>query len=170
MSRKIKILLALLALIGAAACAFLAWRVYDISQKETVHRIIAEAWDRSGSEDMPEYLTYIDLYSDFGIEKIEKGDPWVVTVRVMGVDLGAELKKEDLSAFSAGTEEWEMDVWLVELVKRADLVWVDCIVYLYPEDEGYRVRFSETFVDAMSGMLLTYGREMAGKAAGGGNG
>ena len=167
MSRKGKILLAILGLAAVLFCALLAWRMYETNRLEKIHRVIQEAWNQNNSENMPEYLTYIDLYSDFGIEKIEKGDPWVVTVRVRGVDLAEKLKEADLSAFTADTEERKMDRYLVDLVIEADLVWVDCDVYLYPEGDDFRVQFSDTFVDAMSGMLLSYARELTEEAVGG---
>ena len=164
MKRSIKILLAILILIVVAFGIFLAWRVYEINRLESIHRVIQEAWDRSKSDDMPEYLQYIDLYSDFGLEKIEKGDPWVITLQVWGVDLAQQMRNMDPARFSAGTEERKLDDYLVSLVKKADVTCVECIVYMYPEEDGFRVQFTETFVDAMSGMVLTYAREMAQEA------
>ena len=167
MSRKKRIILAVVAIVAAALCGILAWRVYQVNRLETVHRVIREAWDREQPEDMPEYLQYLDMYSDFSIEKIEKGDPWVVTVRVRGVDLAEQLRNTDPELFDGDTPEWKLDQYLKELVIRADIVYVDCFVYLFPEEEGYRVRFTETFVDAMSGMTLTYAREMVEDLVGG---
>ncbi len=167
MNRKKRIILAVVAIVAAALCAILAWRVYEVNRLETVHRVIREAWDREQPEDMPEYLQYLDMYSDFSIEKIEKGDPWVITVRVRGVDLAEQLRNTDPELFADDTAEWELDQYLTSLVSKADIVYVDCFVYLFPEGDGYRVRFPETFVDAMSGMTLTYAREMVEDLVGG---
>ncbi len=167
MKQKTKMILAVLALIVVAFGIFLGWRIYEVNRLESIHRVIQEAWDQPQSDDMPEYLKYIDMYSDFSIEKIEKGDPWVITIRVMGVDLAEQMRNIDPALFSADMEEWELDTYLVSLVKKADLIYVDCFVYLYPQDDGFRVQFTETFVDAMSGMTLTYAREMAQEVVGG---
>ena len=167
MSRKKRINLAAMAIAAAAMCIILAWRVYQVNRLETVHRVIQEAWDRGQPEDMPDYLQYLDMYSNFSIEKIEKGDPWVITVRVQGVDLAEQLRNTDPALFAGDTAEWKLDQYLTDLVIRADLVYVDCFVYLFPEEEGFRVRFTETFVDAMSGMTLTYAREMVEELVGG---
>ena len=162
-----KIILAVLLLIALACCIFLVWRIYEINRLEKFHRIIQEAWEQSETEDMPEYLQYIDMYSDFSIEKIKRGDPWVITLRVQGVDLAEQLRNTDPEMFSADTEEWKLDQYLISLVQKADLIYVDSFVYLYPEGDGFRVQFTESFVDAMSGMALTYAREMAQEVLGG---
>ena len=164
MKRSFKILMAILVLIVVAFVAFLGWRVYKVNQQETLTGIIQEAWERTQSDDMPEYMQYMEMYSSFGVKKIEKGDPWVVTVHVWGVDLAEQMRNIDPARFSAGTEERDLDEYLVSLVKKADVTSVECIVYMYPREDGFRVQFTETFVDAMSGMVLTYAREMAQEA------
>ena len=53
MSRKKRIILAVVAIVAAALCGILAWRVYQVNRLETVHRVIREAWDREQPEDQP---------------------------------------------------------------------------------------------------------------------
>lgn len=167
MNRKTKIavaILVILILLAMVLGGMLIWRVIEINRQVKIHQVIQDAWDQSESEDMPEYLNYIDMYSNFSVEKIEKGEPWVITIRVQGVDLAEQLRNADLTQFSEDTQPWEMDQYLISLVTKADIVYVDCYVYLYPEGDGFRVQFTETFVDAMSGMVLSYAREMAQEA------
>lgn len=169
MKKKIRAgLIALLAvLLLAALSGFLIWRVSRAQRIEMAQQVIQKVWERSLPADQPEYLQYIEMYSDFSVEKVEKGDPWVVTVRVQGVDLAGQMQKLDPEKFSADTLPEELDQYLVSQVKKSRTVYVDCFVYLYKEGDGFQVQFTETFVDAMSGMVLSYAREMVQEAMGG---
>jgi hypothetical protein len=82
-----KIILVVLLLIALACCIFLAWRIYEINRLEKFHRIIREAWEQSETEDMPEYLQYIDMYSNFSIEKINGVDYIKVTCYVCAAEM-----------------------------------------------------------------------------------
>lgn len=167
MNRKIRslvVILVILILLAVILGGMLIWRLIEINRLEKIHQVIQDAWDQSKSEDMPEYLSHIDMYSNFSVEEMEEGEPWVITVRVQGVDLAEQLRNADLTQFSEDTPSWEMDQYLVSMVNKADIVYVDCYVYLYPEGDDFRVQFTETFVDAMSGMALSYAREMAQEA------
>ena len=166
--KRRSVLIVLLAvLLPAVLSGLLIWRVSRAQRIEIAQQVIRTAWERSLSEDQPEYLQHIEMYSDFSVEKVEKGNPWVVTVRVQGVDLAGQVQKLDPDKFSADILPEELDQYLVSQVKKARTVDVECFVYLYKDGDGFRVKFTETFVDAMSGMVLSYARETVQEVVGG---
>lgn len=166
--KRRSVLIVLLAvLLPAVLSGLLIWQVYRAQRIEIAQQVIRTAWERSLSEDQPEYLQHIEMYSDFSVEKVEKGNPWVVTVRVQGVDLAGQMQNVDPAKFSADTMPEELDQYLVSQVKKSRTVDVECFVYLYKEGDGFRVQFTETFVDAMSGMVLSYARETVQEVVGG---
>lgn len=167
MNRKVRVLLAVLALLAAAVCAFCAWRLYQDAQKEAMYQAVREVWNRSNTADMPAYLDAIDRQTDFVLEKIEKGDPYVLTVTVYGVDLGGRLKQIDPAEFPNTEDEWVLNDYLITLVEESEDTEVQTIIYAWPEGDGYRIQFSETFVDAMSGRVYSYLQDLMNESTGG---
>ena len=88
--RKGKLLLILI-LIAALAMGAAGWYLWNGNDSRKLHTAIEEAWNRDLDRDMPEYLQYLDEHSEFEITSIEKGQPWVVTVTVKGVDLAGAI-------------------------------------------------------------------------------
>ena len=167
MGKLKKWLPAALIAIVIAILAFLGWRVYHAHMEQTLHQAIADAWNKDWSEDMPAYLQYIDLQSDFEIDDIERGDPWVLTVTVCGLDVGGELNKQDPMLFSEDATETEMDQYLLSLAKQAELTYKTAKIYAWPEDGSYRIQFSETFIDAMTGGVYSYTLDLIEEITGG---
>ncbi len=168
MNRKLRTVIACAALVGAVICGVLIWWVIRDSRREMFRAAIEEAWNRSDAGDLPEYLRYIETFSEFEVEKVETGDPVIITVTVRGIDLGGELKKMDPAGYFGATDEASMNDYLMDLVKIARPTEVTTIVYAWPQEDGYRIEFSETFVDAMSGMVWSYVMDLADELTGGG--
>ena len=101
------------------------------------------------------------------LEEIEKGDPYVLTVTVYGVDLGGKLRETDPAQFPNTDDEQVLNDYLLKLLEESEYTEVQTFLYAWPEDDGYRIQFSDTFVDAMTGMLMTYAREMVEEVVGG---
>lgn len=162
-----KLIIGLVALIAAAALALLGWRLYENRQRETLYRAIEEAWQESESPNAPAYLQVIDLETRFEVEKVEKGDPYVITVTVYGIDLGGRLRETDPASFPDTRDEAVLNEYLLNLLDDAARTEVQTVIYAWPEDGGYRVRFSETFADAMTGMVYSYTRDLVNEMTGG---
>ncbi len=169
MKKKTVIWIAVFVLL-AVICGMLAWRMFYLKRMENLSRCISTAWGETYEDDMPEYLKALAWESLYQLDGYEKGDPWVLTVTVMGVDLAAELRKADLSIFTADSTEREIDAFLVSLVKQAAPTRITTYLYAWPENDGFRIEFSETFIDAMSGKVYSYAKEALLEQMGGGLG
>ena len=168
MKRTKKLLPVILVMLIVAAAVFFAWRYYGTNQKETLYKAINQAWQQANDENTPEYLEYIDKHSKFRITSIEQGEPLVLSVTVRGVDLAGELRKIDPLTFSWDMDEEDLNDYLISLVKQAGSTEVTTILYAWPEENGaYRIQFSETFIDAMSGMVYSYAQEWIDELVGG---
>lgn len=162
-----KLLLIALAVVLVAAMAFVSWRLYENRQRETLYRAIEEAWYESESPNAPAYLQVIDLETRFEVEKVEKGEPYVITVTVYGIDLGGRLRQTDPASFPDTREEAVLNEYLLNLLDDAARTEVQTVIYAWPEGDGYRIRFSETFADAMTGMVYSYTRDLVNEMTGG---
>lgn len=167
MTRKVRLLLAVLALLAALLCGFGAWRVYEGAKMDAMYRAVLEVWNQTATEDTPAYLQAIDRRTEFVLEKIEKGNPYVLTVTVYGVDLGGKLRETDPAAMSGLESEQAINDYLTGLVEQSGETEVQTILYAWPEGDGYRIQFSDTFIDAMSGMVYSYFQDMINGATGG---
>ncbi len=168
MNRKIRIVIACIALVGAVICGILIFRMVRDGRKEMFRETIEEAWNRSDAGDLPEYLRYIETVTEFEVEKVENGDPMIITVTVRGIDLGGELKKTGPADYFGAVDEVSMNSYLIDLAKIAGPTEVTAIVYAWTEGEDYRIEFSDTFVDAMSGMVWSYVMDLVDELTGGG--
>lgn len=162
-----KLIIGLVALIAAVALALLGWRLYENRQRETLYRAIEAAWQESESPNAPAYLQVIDRETRFEVEKVEKGDPYVITVTVYGIDLGGRLRETDPASFPDTREEAVLNEYLLNLLDDAARTEVQTVIYAWPEGDGYRFRFSETFADAMTGMVYSYTRDLVNEMTGG---
>ena len=162
-----KLIIGLVALIAAAALALLGWRLYEKHQREALYRAIEEAWQESESPNAPAYLQVIDRETRFEVEKVEKGDPYVITVTVYGIDLGDRLRETDPASFPDTRDEEVLNEYLLNLLNDAARTEVQTVIYAWPEGDGYRFRFSETFADAMTGMVYSYTRDLVNEMTGG---
>ena len=168
MKKAKKLLPPILALLILAVIVFFAWRVYSAYQKDTLYKAINQAWQQANDKDTPEYLKYLDKHSKFKITSIEEGEPLVLNVTVRGVDVAGELRKIDSLAFDLDMDEEELNDYLISLAKQAGSTEVSTIIYAWPEENGtYRIQFSETFIDAMSGMVYSYVQELINELTGG---
>lgn len=155
------LLFAVIAIIGAALIAGEVWFFYGMFQKKQITRAVDRAWAQAVSPDDPPYLRAIDERSHYEIEKIKKGEVYEITVTVRGVDLGGRLREISLEDFPKTEDEDEINDYLLDLIEEADETEVTTVLYALPEGEGYSIQFSDTFVDAMSGMVYSYTRELA---------
>lgn len=167
MNRKVRVILAVLALVAAFLCAFGAWKLYELAQFEKMEQAVWDAWYASYSDDAPAYLDAIDRETYFVLEEIEKGEPYVLTVTVYGVDLGGKLRETDPAEFPNTDDEQVLNDYLLKLLEESEYTKVQTFLYAWPEDGGYHIQFSDTFVDAMTGMIMTYAREMVEEVVGG---
>ena len=156
MRRNKVFLTVILIIIAATLLGLLGWRLWVTVTRQNLHQAIVDVWNEDSSEDMPEYLQYLDRVARFQIEHIEKGEPWVVTVTVKCPDLAAELQKEDPWQYYGEADMDAMDEYMLAVAKSAKIAERTATVYVWPEEDGYRVRFTETFVDAMTGGIYGY--------------
>ena len=163
--RKRKLFLTVIAVLIAALVIGLAgWYLWNANESRKLYNAIEEAWNRDLDDDMPEYLQYLDEISEFQIDSIEKGEPWVVTVTVTGLDLAGDLKPKNFAKY---TDPEDIDRYLLSLAKKADPLERTAVLYAWPEEDGYRIQFSETFIDAMTGGVYSFTLELIAEITGG---
>ena len=143
----------------ALVCGFLVYGLWGMKQKEKLNESISQAWSKANDDDQPAYLDALAQESTYMLEDFQRGNPWVLTVTVHGVDLGGALKKADLSAFTADSTEKDINDFLILLIKQAAPTKITTRIYAWPEEDGFRIEFSETFIDAMSGNVYSYAKE-----------
>ena len=144
------------------------WYLWNLYSIHTLHSAIEEAWNRDDTRKIPEYLEYLDEHSSFEIDSVIKGDgPWQVTVTVHGLDLADELERRDPKKFAPDEDPDEIDEYILSLAKKADPMERTTVIYAWPEEDGYRIRFSETFIDAMTGGVYSYVLELVDDITGG---
>lgn len=158
--KKKTVVLIIVLLVVAVACGLLIHRAWYLKQLETINGYIFNAWQQTYSEDAPAYLDAIAWETLYQLDGYEKGNPWILHMTVMGVDLGKELKNADLSMFTKDSTEKEINDYLVSLVKQAEKTKISTYIYAWPEGDGFRIEFSETFIDAMSGKVYSYAKEI----------
>lgn len=157
-------------LIFLTVCTLLTVRFFKLKQLEKINAAVFEAWKNTRTEDSPAYLDAIDWETMYRIDDYEKGNPGVITVTVTGVDLGAELRKVDPAIFTSDTSDEEINEYLISLVKQAEKTKVTTYLYAWQETDGIRIEFSESFVDAMSGKVYSYAKDILNDYLGGGTG
>lgn len=167
MRRRKTALICVLLILMAAALGILGWRIWVTVEKQKLHQAIMDVWNADTPEDMPEYLQYLDRVSRFQIDSIDKGEPWVITVTVKSPDLAAELQKEDPWQYYGEADAEAMDEYMLALARTARLTEQTATIYVWPESDGYRVQFTETFVDAMTGGIYGYTIDLIEEVAGG---
>jgi len=165
MRRSKVVLTVILVLIAALAVGAGGWYLWSHNDSRQLQNAIEEAWNREADADMPQYLQYLDEHSDFEITSIEKGEPWVVTVTVKGLDLAGELKPKHFAKYD---DPEDIDEYLLSLAEKADPLERTATLYAWRSEEGFRIRFSESFIDAMTGGVYSYTLELIDEIAGGG--
>lgn len=157
--KKKTVVLIIALLVVALFCGFLAYRLWDVKQKEKLIQCVTEAWSKTYDDDQPAYLEALAWETLYTLDGYEKGNPWILHMTVMGVDLGKELKNADLSMFTQDSTEKEINDFLVSLIKKAEATKITTYIYAWPEGDSFRIEFSETFIDAMSGKVYSYAKE-----------
>jgi len=165
--RKMTLVLSLLVMAMVVLIVIGIAVIMNAVEERRISRAIDAAWSQGTAADMPDYLRAIDDQSEYEIQKIEKGNPMVITTVVRGIDLGSVLKDQALSDFPANQEEAVLNSYLLSLIDSAPPTRVSALIYAWEEGDGYRIQFSETFVDAMSGGVYTYTLELIDEITGG---
>lgn len=128
----------------------------NASFKKEIKNSIEVAWSEVDTDDAPAFLQKIALLSAYEIKSIEKGDTCTIHVVVRGVDLGNELKELSYEDFPQTKDEDVLNDYLLEIIEKCKYIETTTVIYAEPATDGYKIYFSDAFVDAMSGKVYSY--------------
>ena len=108
-------------------------------------------------ENQPRYLTELNRLSQYTVNSVKKvDDVYVVKVTVSAPDLGSIMKTFDYSNLPSTENTDEINSFLCEQLKFAEIIKTETYIHAYKIDDTYQILFSDEFVDAMCGKLYTY--------------
>ena len=128
----------------------------NASFEKKIKNSIEVAWNEVNIDDAPAFLQTIAQLSAYEIQSIEKGDTCTIHVVVRGVYLGNELKKLSHDDFPQTKDEDVLNDYLLGIIEKCDYVETATVIYAEPATDRYKIYFSDTFVDAMSGKVYSY--------------
>lgn len=117
---------------------------------------IDSAWSEVNTDDAPAFLKEITRLSSYEITSIEEGDTYTISVIVKGIDLGSELKRLSYEDFPKPDNEDVLNDYLLAIIEKCKIIETVAVIYAESSAEGYKISFSDTFVDAMSGKIYSY--------------
>jgi len=135
--------------------------------EEAIRAAVTAQWEQSVSGEAPDYLEAVARRSSFEIVSIEEEELYTVNVLVKGIDLGEALKNIDADEFPQTHDEAVLNAYLMTLIEDCPRVDTQAVIYAQAQGDGYRIYFSETFVDAMSGKIYAYSRDVLSEVIGG---
>lgn len=156
MKKKSPILIVIILVIIAAVFAFLF--VKKMNMEKGIKLAIDETWNELKNESaLPDYMKMIDAKTSYEIVKIEKEENnLVVHVTVEGIDLGDKLSKVDPVEYAKFETEEEINDFLLECIEASSIFELDTVLYARKDEAGYRILYTEEFVDAMNGKVYSY--------------
>ena len=120
-------------------------------------RIVNDNWKTSTAVDgeMPEFLVHIDSIAEFEILSMTtKDDSLLLQAKVSAPDVGASLSQIDL--FSLDPNSVDIDALLKNAVVNSSIKTEVYEIEIIYENDEYKVLYSEEFVDAMHGWIISY--------------
>lgn len=128
--------------------------------------IIQEEWNKSLSEDAPDFIKKLDSLSSFCVSKVKKIDSGfhVVTLLVTSPNISESLEKYQKEVEGKTLSTDKMNSEIVSLIEKAQPKTTKQSIYVIEDEAGNcYVRFSEEFLDAMSGYAYTTARNSLSK-------
>lgn len=156
MSKYFKKITAILFLLIVVLCFLVGC---SNSNKNIVSEINA-TWVNSREEyDADSFMKSFDDYSSFTIDNIEETEKncFVVKCSVTSPDILERLKsyQKEITEIQS---EYVMNKEIIEIITNSELKTTQQNVTVFKTDNGYKVEFSEGFVDAMYGYSYIYCR------------
>lgn len=132
-----------------------------------IKRVILNDWNTLTEDDKtPVYIARIDELTEFEIIEMKYRDNiYDVLVNVEGIDLGEQLSKIDIDKFPVTVDEDELNTFLIEVISKSPKIKTKAKIQIEViNNDEYQVRYSEEFVDSMSGFIYTYSKNMVEQA------
>lgn len=139
---------------------FLCFLVGCSNLNKNITSEINSAWENSGEEyDADSFMKSFDDYSSFTIDNIEETekDCFIVTCSVTSPDVLERLKSYQNEITEIQSED-VMNKEIIEIINNSELKTTQQNVTVFKTDNGYKVEFSEGFIDAMYGYSYIYCR------------
>ncbi len=129
-----------------------------IKTKKEISTAINNTWNEIVNiENQPQYLMELNDLSQYTVKSVKKVDGvYVVKATVSAPDLGAIMKTFDYNKLPNTENADEINSFLCEQLKTAEIVKTKAYIHAYKVDDTYQISFSDEFVDAMCGKLYTY--------------
>ncbi len=160
MSKSVKmIIIAVILLLVAAVIIFLIKgnNASEVAPSE-IQKIIQSEWDKSISEQSPEFLNKLNSRSSFTvIDQQDDGNGfYTVTANVTSPDISDAVKKLDEENGEKQLTGEEIDKTVSELIDKSKEKTTEQTVFVICDTENnYHVQFTEEFSDAMLGYILS---------------
>lgn len=153
----ISIVVCLLVLSGIVACYLV--RSMPLG-KMRIKTLIDSNWEEAMivQEEQPRYLEKLSQEASYKIESIDNEEGYyIVTVIVSAPDLKGYFIDNSVDML---TNIDDLDTFVCECIEKSDSIETTAEVYVYELDGGVSVSYSDTFVDAMHGGIISYSQEM----------
>lgn len=123
-----------------------------------IANIINKKWGEAVNvENQPRYLAELNSLSRYDVNSVKEVDGvYVVKTTVSAPDLGSVMKRFDYNNLPHTENAVEINDFLCEQLRAAEIVKTEAYIYAYKEGDTYQISFSDEFVDAMCGKLHTY--------------
>lgn len=148
----------------AAACAGIFFLISAKRQKKDYSEfqsVIQTEWEKSLSKDAPDFLKKLNSSSSFSVKSVYESDSgfYTVTLSVTSPDINESLVRFQEEAAEQSLSADEINASISSLIEKAQPKTTEQPVYVIEaENKNYYVRFSEEFIDAMSGYAYTNAR------------
>lgn len=147
----------LLVLLGIVACY--AIRSMPLG-KMRIKRLIDSNWEEAIAvqEEQLRYLEKLSQEASYKIESIDsENGGYIVTVVVSAPDLKGYFLNNSVDLL---TNIEDLDTFVCECIEKSDFRETMAEVYVYELDGEVSVSYSDTFVDAMHGGIISYSQDM----------
>ena len=125
---------------------------------ETFQQLITTEWEKSISEDQPEFLTKLEERNSFILKdyKSEGDGYYTVELEVTSPDINEQLTEYQNSVAEQNVSENEINEKICEIIDSAEDKTTTVTLSIICDDDGaYHVTFTDEFVDAMTGYAFS---------------
>jgi hypothetical protein len=158
-NRKRILFIAIGLLVALGLFAFLILQNMPLSEAKAKDYIDAD-WAESlvSQEDQPQYLEQLSQKATYVINSIDGDDGYyTITVTVSAPDLKTYFINNSVHLLENVDD---LDAFVCDCIEKSSYIDTVAEVYIYELAGEIRVSYSDTFVDAMHGGIISYSQEM----------
>lgn len=140
---------------------FAFWVFQNMPLSEAKARAYIDSdWEESliSQEEQPQYLEQLSQKATYVINSIDRDDDYyTITVTVSAPDIKTYFINNSVHLLENVDD---LDTFVCECIEKSSYIDTVAEVYIYELDGKIKVSYSDVFVDAMHGGIISYSREL----------